>query len=135
MSCIRRGITSSVNVWCTMSKEQFDLFEMPPPGLSRAFKAEDVSEKPWTPQERGEAMYEAAQELVHFTSYLKLNDWQQRYLWPHLKLLLDKMKKAETEEERWFELGYIISAMEIEQLRSRSASAEICLKYGVKIHG
>lgn len=116
-----------------MSKEQFDLFDQPPPNLARAFKAEDVTNKPWGPTEGGNNILEAAKELVHFTSYLKLSDWQQEYLWPHLKNLLVKMEKAETDSEKWFELGYIISAMEIEQLRSRTAAAEICAKYGVTI--
>jgi uncharacterized protein YfaT (DUF1175 family) len=114
-----------------MSKEQFDLFEQPPPHLARAHSAEQITSLPWKPKNEGHPIYLAAQELVHFTSYLKLSDWQQKYLWPHLNLLLEHLKKAESDEVRWFELGYIISAMEIEQLRSRSAAAEICKKYGV----
>lgn len=115
-----------------MSKEQFDLFEQPPENLARAYPAEHiVGEKGWTPPHDGHPMYLAAQELIHFTAYLKLSEWQQKVLWPHLKSLLEKMKEAESDHIRWFELGYIISAMEIEQLRSRSAALAICKKYGV----
>lgn len=115
-----------------MSKEQFDLFEQPPPGLARGFSAEQVSPVAFNPKD-GSKQYQAAQELVHYTAYLKLNDWQQKYLWPHLKVLLDRIKAETREDILWFELGYIISAMEIEQIRSRSAALEICKKYGVSI--
>lgn len=114
-----------------MSKEQFDLFEQPPANLARAHRAEDVTSLAWTPPEDGHPIYLAAQELVHFTSYLKLSEWQQKYLWPHLQELVKKIRKAESDHVRWFELGYIVSAMEIEQLRSRSAAREICAKYKV----
>lgn len=114
-------------------KDQLDMFEQPPPNLARAHSAEQISNLPYTPKEDGHPIYLAAQELVHFTAYLKLSDWQQKVLWPHLKVLLDKVKKSTSDHERWFELGYIISAMEIEQLRSRSAAAEICKKYSVEI--
>lgn len=117
-----------------MSKEQFDLFEQPPENLARAYPAEHiVGDKGWKPPEDGHPIYLAAQELIHFTAYLKLSDWQQKVLWPHLRLLLGHMKKAESDHVRWFELGYIISAMEIEQLRSRAAAADICKKYGVEV--
>ena len=116
-----------------MSKEQTDLFDMPPPHLARGHSAEQVSNKPWVPPHDGHPLYLAAQELIHFTSYLKLSEWQQKVLWPHLKVLLDNMRKAESDHIRWFELGYIVSAMEIEQIRSRSAAAEICRKYKVEL--
>lgn len=116
-----------------MPKEQFDLFEQPPANLARAFSSEQVSTREWKPKDQGEALYEAAQELITFTAYLKLNDWQHKYLWPHLQSLLKKMKEADSDHKRWFELGYIISAMEVEQLRSRSSAAEICKKYGVQL--
>lgn len=116
-----------------MSKEQYDLFEQPPAHLARAHPAEDVTSKKWVPQEDGHPIYLAAQELVHFTDYLKLNKWQQAILWPHLKVLLGKLKAAESDHIRWFELGYIVSAMEVEQLRSRDAARQICNKYGVKL--
>ncbi|HEX9430806.1 MAG TPA: hypothetical protein VF944_10555 [Candidatus Bathyarchaeia archaeon] len=116
-----------------MSKEQFDLFEQPPPHLARGHSAEQVSINPWKPPRDGHPLYLAAQELIHFTAYLKLSDWQQKYLWPHMTSLLDKMRKAESDHVRWFELGYIVSAMEVEQIRSRSAAAEICKKYGVEL--
>lgn len=114
-------------------KDQFDLFEQPPEHLSRVQDAETLCKGGWHPKEDGHPMYLAAQELVNMTMYLKLNDWQQKVLWPHLKLLLEKMKEAESDHVRWFELGYIISAQEIEQLRSRSAAAAICRKYGVEL--
>lgn len=116
-----------------MPKEQFDLFEMPPPHLARGHSAEQVSTFPFKPKYDGHPMLLAAQELVHYTSYLKLSEWQQKYLWPHLQQLVERMKKAESDHLRWFELGYIISAQEIEQIRSRSAAAEICKKYGVEL--
>lgn len=116
-----------------MSKDQFDLFEQPPPELARAHSAEQVTKLEWTPKEDGHPIYLAAQELIHFTAYLKLNEWQQKYLWPHLQQLLERVKKAESDHVRWFELGYIISAQEVEQLRSRDAAREICKKYGVEI--
>lgn len=115
-----------------MSKEQFDLFEQPPPTLARGFSSEQVSTTPFNPAD-GSRFYQAAQELVHFTAWTKLNDWQKKYLWPHLKDLLQKLKVEERETVQWFELGYIISAMEIEQIRSRSAALEICKKYGVEL--
>ena len=116
-----------------MPKEQFDLFEQPPANLARAHSAEQVTNLPYMPKEDGHPIFLAAQELVHFTSYLKLSEWQQKYLWPHLKDLLDKLRRAESDHVRWFELGYIVSAQEIEQLRSRSAAREICKKYGVEL--
>lgn len=113
-----------------MSKEQFDLFEQPPPNLSIGHSAEEVTTLEYKPKD-GSQHYRAAQELIHFTSYLKLNDWQKRVLWPHLQALLKKIEVAKDERQSWFELGYIISAMEIEQIRSRSAALQICRKYGV----
>lgn len=114
-----------------MSKEQFDLFQQPPPELARGHSSEQITKNEWRPPHDGHPMYLAAQELIHFTSYLKLNEWQQKYLWPHLIQLLDRMRAAESDHVRWFELGYIISAQEVEQIRSRSAAAAICKKYGV----
>lgn len=116
-----------------MSKVQYDMFEQPPVDLARAVSSEQVSPVEWVPHEDGHPMYLAAQELVFFTKYLKLNDWQKQFLWPHLHELLDKMKRADSDHVRWFELGYIISAQEIEQLRSRDAARQICKKYGVEI--
>ncbi len=118
-----------------MAKEQFDLFEQPPPHLARGHSSEQVSPLVWRPPHDGHPMYLAAQELVHFTAYLKLNEWQQKYLWPHLNVLLDRLRAAESDHVRWFELGYIISAQETEQIRSRSAAAEICKKHGVILNG
>lgn len=115
-----------------MSKEQFDLFEQPPPEIARAHSAEQITNL-GPKHVEGHQHYRAVYELVHFTSYLKLNDWQKRVLWPHLQSLLERMKAETREDVQWFELGYIISAMEIEQLRSRSAAMEICKKYGVTI--
>lgn len=116
-----------------MSKDQFDLFEQPPEQLSRVQDAETLTSNGWKPKEDGHPLYLAAQELVLMTKYLKLSEWQQKYLWPHLEQLLDKMRRAESDYVRWFELGYIVSAMEIEQLRSRSAAREVCSKYGVEL--
>lgn len=117
-----------------MSKDQFDLFEQPPNDVARGYPAEHImGEKVWTPPHDGSTFYLAAQELVHFTAYLKLNEWQQKVLWPHLKVLLKKIAAETRHEILWFELGYIISAMEIEQIRSRAASLEICKKYGVEL--
>lgn len=116
-----------------MSKGQFDLFEQPPENLARGFSAEQISPLEWKPKNEGNKWYLAAQELVHFTAYLKLNDWQQKYLWPHLDVLLNRIKEETREDILWFELGYIISAMEIEQIRSRSEALTICKKYGVEL--
>jgi len=117
-----------------MSKEQFDLFEQPPENIARGYPAEHiVGDRGWHPPHDGNDFYLAAQELVHFTTYLKLNEWQQKVLWPHLKVLLERIKTETRSEILWFELGYIISAMEIEQIRSRSAALEICKKYGVTL--
>lgn len=115
-----------------MPKDQFDLFEQPPPHLARGHSAEQVTTLGFDPK-LGHKWYQAAQELVHFTSYLKLNEWQQKYLWPHLHVLLERIRLETREEICWFELGYIISAQEIEQIRSRSAALEICKKYGVEL--
>lgn len=117
----------------TLSKDQFDLFEQPPENLARVQDANTLTSYGWEPKEDGHPLYLAAQELVLMTKYLKLSEWQQKYVWPHLKSLLGKMKEAESDHVKWFELGYIVSAMEIEQLRSRSAAREICDKYGVKL--
>ena len=115
-----------------MSKDQFDLFEQPPVELARGFSAEQVTDL-GPPPVQGSKFYQAAYELVHFTAYLKLNDWQRKILWPHLHILLDRVKNEPDENMLYFELGYIISAQEIEQIRSRSAAAEICRKYGIEI--
>ena len=115
-----------------MAKEQFDLFEQPPPNLARGHSAEEVSRVEFVPKP-GHKFYQAGQELVHFTDYLKLNDWQQAILWPHLRVLLQRLENATEESVMWFELGYIVSAMEIEQVRSRDAARKICAKYDVKI--
>lgn len=114
-------------------KEQFDLFEQPPPGLARGLSGEQVLGRDYETRQKGHSHYLAAHELVHFTSYLKLNDWQQKYLWPHLQSLVEKIKVAESDHAKWFELGYIISAQEVEQIRSRSAALAICKKYGVEL--
>lgn len=116
-----------------MSKNQLDLFEQPPVNLARAHSSEQVTNNEWSPKEDGHPIFLAAQELVYFTSYLKLNEWQKKVLWPHLIELLDRLRRAESDHVRWFELGYIISAQEIEQLRSRDAARQICKKYGVEI--
>lgn len=116
-----------------MPKQQFDLFEMPPFEQRKGFSKEEVTTRDWKPKFDGHQFYLAAQELVHFSAYLKLNEWQQQYLWPHLDVLLNRIKNETREDVIWFELGYIISAMEIEQIRSRSAALEICKKYGIEI--
>lgn len=117
-----------------MSNEQLDLFQQPPNDVAKSYPAEHiVGEKGWTPPKDGNKFFLAAQELVHFTAYLRLNEWQQKVLWPHLKTLLDRIERATDPNILWFELGYIISAMEIEQLRSRAAAMEICKKYGVEL--
>lgn len=115
-----------------MPKDQYDMFQQPPVHLARGLSAEQVTSLPWTPKNDGHPLYLAAQELVHFTAYLKLNEWQQKFLWPHLNQLLDKMRRAESDHVRWFELGYIISAQEVEQIRSRSEALSICKKHGVE---
>jgi hypothetical protein len=114
-----------------MSKEQFDLFEQPPAHLARGHSSEQITKAEWKPLHDGHPIYLAAQELVHFTAYLSLSEWQQKYLWPHLNDLVNKVRAAESDHVRWFELGYIISAQEVEQIRSRSAARDICKKYGV----
>jgi len=116
-----------------MSKGQFDLFEQPPAALARGHSAEEVSPLAYTPKYPGNKFYLAAQELIHFVDYLKLNNWQQSVLWPHLQVLLIRIEKETREEILWFELGYIISAMEIEQIRSRQAAMAICAKYEVTL--
>jgi hypothetical protein len=115
-----------------MAKQQFDLFEQPPPELAKAHRAEEVAPVSlWKPRP-GNKFYEAGQALVHFTDYLKLNDWQKAVLWPHLKYLVEeKLRHVKEDHEAMFEMGYVISAMEIEQLRSRSEARIICERYGV----
>lgn len=110
---------------------QYDLFQQPPPNLARGHSAE-VSSSPFNTKP-GTDHYRAAQELIHFVDYLKLNEWQQKYMWPHLLKLLERIKNETRDDIKWFELGYIISAMEIEQIRSREAALEICKKYGVEL--
>lgn len=115
-----------------MSKDQLDLFQMPPPGAALAGSKDEFQTDIWKPK-AGAPEYMAAQELVHFVSYLKLNDWQKKVLWPHLRYIIDeRMTKSEDVDLR-FELGYLIGSMEVEQVRSRSDARGICLKYGVKI--
>lgn len=111
--------------------DQLDLFAQPSPELARAHRAEDVTSAEYKPKE-GPPEYKAAQEMLHFISYLKLNDWQKKVLWPHLCYIRDEiLPKAVGSEKLQFELGYIVGALEIEQLRSRSAAREIAEKYGV----
>lgn len=116
------------------SIQQLDMFEQPPAEKAKAYPSEYIcGDKPWTPPKDGTAFFKAAQELIHFTAYLALNDWQQKVLWPHLQNLLKRIEKETRPEILWFELGYIISAMEIEQLRSRSAALDICKRHGVTL--
>lgn len=98
-----------------MPNEPYDLFNQPPPNLARCHNMNELSTtgKPWDPPKNGHELFMAAQELVHSVSYMKLNDWQQKYMWPHLKVLLERMQKEERLDIRWFELGYIISALEL----------------------
>jgi hypothetical protein len=111
--------------------EQLDLFNMPPVEKGKAFASEQVTTQEYKPKE-GPAEYKAAQEMVHFIAYNRLNDWQQRILWPHLRNIIEQvMPKAQTPEELKFELGYVVGSLEVEQLRSRSAAREIAKKYNI----
>lgn len=110
---------------------QLDLFTMPPVEKAGAHRAEDVTTLDYKPRE-GPAEYKAAQEMIHFISYGKLNDWQRKVLWPHLRNIIENiMPRATTDLELKFELGYVVGSLEVEQLRSRSAARAIANKYGV----
>lgn len=112
-------------------KDQFDLFMQPPPGLARAHPAEDVTSAEYRPKP-GAPEYQAAQEMLHFIDYLKLNDWQKKVLWPHLRMIIeDRMPYVTDEYQLKFELGYVVGTLEVEQLRSRTAARQIAEKYGV----
>lgn len=109
---------------------QLDMFEQPGEEKAKAFSADQVSAQYKPPE--GPPEYQAAWEMINFVSYTKLNDWQKKVLWPHLKFIRDEvMKEAVEKKTLQFELGYIVGALEIEQLRSRTAAREICNKYGV----
>lgn len=112
-------------------KDQFDLFMQPPPGLARAHPAEDVTSCEYIPK-AGPPEYQAAQEMVHFIDYTKLNDWQKKILWPHLRMIIeDRMPYVTDPFQLKFELGYVVGTLEVEQLRSRTAAKVIAEKYGV----
>lgn len=112
-------------------KDQFDLFAQPSPELALAHRSEDVTSVEYRPKE-GPAEYKAAQEMLHFIAYSKLNNWQKKVLWPHLCWIRDEvLPQAIDKDKLQFELGYIVGSLEIEQLRSRSAAREIAEKYGV----
>lgn len=103
----------------------------------KAGKAEDVGTT-WTEREngpeRGSPEFRAMREMLHFVDFLKLNRWQQQTLWPWLTTIGPCAKDHQHDRERMrFELGYVVGAMEVEGLRTRSDAAEICLKYGVVI--
>ena len=105
---------------------QFDLF------------AENVGTIPeanqsWQPTQGSDDLHKVAQEILHRVSESKLSDWQEQWLKPHLNRLLDKMAAARDPYQRWFELGYIISALEVEQLMKRSEAMKICSKYRVTL--
>lgn len=113
-----------------MTEDQLDLFAQPPPELALVHKAEEVTNV--YKAKEGSAEYKAACEMLHFIDYVKLNDWQKKVLWPHLCYIRDEiLPKAEEAGKLQFELGYIVGALEIEQLRSRSAAREIANKYGI----
>jgi hypothetical protein len=84
--------------------------------------------------EHGSPEFRAIREMLHFVDYLKLNRWQQGTLWPWLTTIGPMAHDAPQDRERMrFELGYVIGALEVEQLRTRSEALEICRKYGVDI--
>ena len=115
-----------------------DLFERHPVRSERkAGTAEDVGST-WTERcngpEVGSPEYRAIRELTHFVDYLKLNRWQQRVLWPWVTQMGPCAREHEAGSLRaMFELGYVVGALEVEQLRTRSEAAAICRKYGVEI--
>jgi hypothetical protein len=66
--------------------------------------------------------------------YLKLSKWQQGTMWPWLTTIGPCARDYADDRLRMsFELGYVIGAMEIEQLRTRSEALEICKHYGIEI--
>lgn len=109
---------------------QLDLFGTPALEQKKAHFAEEVSPVEYKPIP-GNNWYMAAQELVHYTAYLKLNDWQKQILWPHLGTIVKNMAYMTEPKDLWFELGYLVSAMEIEQLRNRADARKIVQKYGI----
>lgn len=103
----------------------------------KAGKAEDVGTT-WTERENGPSVgspeFRAIRELLHFVDYLKLNPWQQKTLWPWLTTIGPCARDVQDDPMRMrFNLGYVVGALEVEQLRTRSEAAEICKKYGVVI--
>jgi hypothetical protein len=111
---------------------QLDLFNQPPPELSKAHPATDVGA---TWRERmnadGPPEYRAAKEMLHFIDYLKLNTWQQKTLWPHLKAVAESLHGVTNPDRLRFELGYVVGSLEVEQLRTRSEALKIAEVYGV----
>lgn len=112
-------------------KEQLDLFAQPSPEKALAHSAEQVTTAEYIPKD-GPPEYKAAQEMLHFIAYTRLNTWQKEVMWPHLCWIRDEVLPKAVEADRLqFELGYIVGALEMEQLRSRSAARQIAEKYGV----
>ncbi len=116
-----------------MSAPQLDLFSQPPAEFARAHPSEDVTNV-YVPPE-GPPEYQAAHEMLKFVDYLKLNEWQRKVLWPHLKWLIEDVMpsaaKTNDKDRLRFELGYVVGTLEVEQLRSRAAARQITEKYGI----
>lgn len=118
-----------------MSKKvdlQLDMFNLLAPNKVEHVK-EDLPDGPPTNgfrPKQGAPQYMAAQAIFHEIDYTKLNNWQKTILWPHLKIRIEDIGKMVHQWEMWFELGYVVAALDVEMLMSRLSANEIAKKYG-----
>lgn len=82
---------------------------------------------------RGSPQYMTAQHLIYLIDYEKLNAWQKKIVWPHLKLRVSKMGEMLHQWELWFELGYIVGCIESElTTMGRLDMNNVAKKYGAE---
>lgn len=70
------------------------------------------------------ATVRAAYNILNATNYLRLNDWQQGRLWPHLRGRL-KLMESMGEGARVLELGYIMGFLEGDSINTRTGMVKI----------
>jgi hypothetical protein len=111
---------------------QLDFFRLAPDAPKRAHVPSDFVAETWSPPE-GTPEFRAVYAMVHYVSYTRLNAWQAQVLWPWLSSVRDEMRTVEDRSRRMFMVGYVVGALEVEQLRNRTDAAAICADYGVQI--
>lgn len=113
-----------------MSQSAFSFFTPNPAKPPKAHVPEDFVSDKWAPPD-GPPEFRAVYAMVHFVSYTNLTTWQVNVLWPWLTSIRDEMRDVTDPGRLKFMLGYVVGALEVEQLRNRADAERICERYGV----